>query len=592
MRFLTLTTLQSVFLAALTTSIILALYFLKHKRQRIVISSVLLWRKVIENRLENSLFEKLRRLLSILIAIVTALLVAMAIARPEIEWFTGKPRRAVIVMDTSPTMLARTSDGKTRWQRAVDQARDLVDAGAVSAQFRIADTSGQFDSAFTADHTQLHQTIDRMHPVISSTRFPDIDSKPDDVFLITDGVSQLAVPSGTTSLPVFEAAPNVGITAFEIRSMPSATLAYEAYLEVWNFGKEVRSVEINVSGAGQQRITRKTRLDAGKSYREALDLSQFDGGGIRAAVQSAGDAFAVDDVAYAYVPVKRRTKTLLVTRGNKLLETALKLDRFVDLTVTNPDGYKPGPDYDAYVFDGFAPSEAPPRPVLIVGAPRAGAPGEGWLRRSSGTVARPSFESWMEGHPVLQDVSLHDVTVNTASRIDGSNLTVLAAARGNVPLIVASDRPRWIMLTFDLRDSDFPYHSAFPLFIDNAIAWFARERLALRRSPGIVDVPIAGAQIRTIDGRTVPSHDQANGTRFEADSPGLYVAGDANERRYVAVNFADRRHSEINDSRVRESKKAQAAAPPLRRELWFYMLFGALFLIAAEWFTYHRRITL
>src|SRR6185436_3662557 len=98
---------------------------------------------------------------------------------------------------------------------------------------------------------------------------------------------------------VFEPAPNVGVTAFEIRSTPSATLTYEAYLEVWNFGNDLRDVEINVSGAGRQRITRKTRLAAGRSYREALDLSQFDGGGIRAAVHSSGDALSVDDVAYA-----------------------------------------------------------------------------------------------------------------------------------------------------------------------------------------------------------------------------------------------------------------------------------------------------
>jgi hypothetical protein len=591
MRFLALTTLQSALLAVLTASAILALYFLKHKRQRIVISSVLLWRKVIENRLENSLFEKLRRLLSIVIAMATGLLIALAIARPEIEWLTGKPRRAVIVLDTSPTMQARTADGKTRWQHAVERARELVGGGSVSTQFRVADTTGQFDFPFTADHTDLYGAIDRMHPAVSPARFPDLDKAQEkttqDIYLITDGVSPLPASAGTTLLSVFEPAPNVGITAFEIRSMPSATLVYEAYLEVWNFGKDSREVEISVSGAGQQRITRKTKLAAGKSYREALDLSQFEGGGIRAAVQSDGDAFAVDDIAYAYVPVNRRTKTLLVTRGNRLLETALKLDRLIDLSVTSPDAYNAGADVDVFVFDGYAPTDPPARPALIVGAPRAP-----WLRPSTGTVARPAFESWMEGHPVLQQVSLHDVSVENATRIDPSNLSVLAAASGNMPLIVASERPRWIMLTFDLRNSDFPYHSGFPLFIDNTIAWFARERLALRRSPGVVNVPIPGAQIRTIDGRTISSHDHAGGTTFEADIPGLYVASQANERQYIAVNFADHQLSEINNSRLKESKTARSEAPLVRRELWFYMLCAALLLVGAEWFTYHRRITL
>ena len=112
--------------------------------------------------------------------------------------------------------------------------------------------------------------------------------------------------------------------------MPTAPLAYEAFLEARNSGKEARSVEITISGAGQQRIVKSVRIEGGQSHKEALDLSKFDGGGIRAALRSDGDAFSQDDIAYAYLPVKRRTKVLLVTNGNKFLENALKLDRLVE----------------------------------------------------------------------------------------------------------------------------------------------------------------------------------------------------------------------------------------------------------------------
>ncbi len=122
MRFLALTGLQGALLAAVTTAAIVALYFLKHRRRQVIISSTQLWKRVLENRIENSLFEKLRRYLSILLAVTTGLLVAMSIARPEMEWLTGKSRRTVIVLDTSPTMQARMNDGNTRWEHAVDAA--------------------------------------------------------------------------------------------------------------------------------------------------------------------------------------------------------------------------------------------------------------------------------------------------------------------------------------------------------------------------------------------------------------------------------------------------------------------------------------
>ena len=79
MRFLALTAVQGIVLAAVTTAVIVALYFLKHRRRQVIISSTQLWKRVLEHQIENSLFEKLRRYLSILLAVATGILVAMSI---------------------------------------------------------------------------------------------------------------------------------------------------------------------------------------------------------------------------------------------------------------------------------------------------------------------------------------------------------------------------------------------------------------------------------------------------------------------------------------------------------------------------------
>jgi hypothetical protein len=407
-----------------------------------------------------------------------------------------------------------------------------------------------------------------------------------EIVLITDGVSALGVPAGVTTISEFQAASNVGITAFEVRSIPSSVLAYEAYLEVSNFGKATRGVEITVSGAGQQRLTRNVKIEPGKSYKEALDISRFDGGGVRASVVSDGDAFSPDDEAYAYLPIKRRAKTLLVTNGNNFLEAVLKLDSLVDLTVKKPAEYTASGDYDAYVFDRFAPPQPPARPALVIGTSSVT-----WLPKTIGTLTKPVFESRMENHPVMKHVVLNDVTVESAAKIDSANLTVLAAS-ADAPLIVASERPQWVLTTFATDASDFAYHAGFPVFVDNVMSWFGRDRLALRRMPGAVDIPIANAQVRTIDGRTVSSRESLNGTVFDAPDAGLYVASQGDVSQYVAVNFANRQYSDINNSHVRDAKTSQAVSPLLRRELWYYMLFAAMILIGAEWFTYHRRMTL
>jgi len=585
MTFLALSPLQTVLLALLTTGLVVALYFLKLRHRRVLISSSILWLKVLDERQAHSLWEKLRKIISIIVAVTITLLIALSLARPEIESLTGKTERIVIVLDTSPTMTTQTADGRTRWQHAMDRAENLLDGGGPTTEFRVVDTSGVTSSAFTTDRNEARRLIEQMSPRSAEPQFPKVDGRDSRVYFVSDGVALHGVPSFVRRVSVFERAENVGITAFEIRSIPSTPLGYEAYLEVQNYGNPAE-VAITLSAPGGQRLSRSVRLAKGEIFKDTFDLSRFTGGGIRATIQSKDDALPLDDVAFAYLPIKRKTRTLLVTRGNNNLETLLKLDNYVELLKIDPANYRESSNIDAYIFDRFAPSTPPSRPALILGAPNAG-----WLRTSNGIVQKPEITTWSEDHPIMQFVSVHDVSIERAAQIDATNLTVVAASK-QTPLILVSEKPRWVMLTFDLDSSDFAFHVGFPVFIENVLAWFSREQLALRRSPGVVEVPLANAQVRTIDGKTVPASQQLGKTIFEAAEPGLYVATQGENRVHVAVNLANRSFSDVNQSVFKDDRAAAGQRYWLRRELWFYMLLGAVVLIGVEWFTYHRRITL
>jgi hypothetical protein len=582
MRFLTLSVGQAATIVLLTAAAIVALYFLKLRHRRVMIASSLLWQRVLDEQQAHSLWEKLRKILSIVLAVTIGLLIAFGLARPEIERLTGKTGRVVIVLDASPTMLAHANDGQTRWQHAQEAAISMLQAGS---EFRLADTAGRFDSAYTTDRSEIRRVIQRMQPIVSSTRFPAVNDADARVVFITDGVAAPPAPKGVTRQSVFEPAANVGIVAFEIRALPSTPLGYEAFFEAHNYGREARETSVTIAGAGRQHIVKTIQLQAGQSFSETFDLSQFEGGPIRATVRSDDDAFSLDDVAFAYLPIQRKTRTLLVTTGNPYLETVLKLNSLVALSITTPADFRESSNFDAYIFDRFAPSAAPSKPSLVLGAPNAS-----WLRPQHGEAPKPSFTTWMEDHPLMQHVSLHDVSVQKAAQIDASGLTVIAG--GSVPLIVSSDRPKWVWLTFDLQSSDFPFHAGFPVFMENSLAWLSRERPALYRSSGIVEIPVAGADIQNIDGRAVNSRQYLGRTVFETSEPGLYVATRGDVRQYVAVNLTSRQYSDINHSSLRSAGSVFSRTGRLSHELWFYLIIAALVLVAAEWFTYHRRITL
>jgi Ca-activated chloride channel family protein len=583
------TPVEAALLAAAITAAIVALYLLKRGQRRVIVSSSVLWRRVFEGEASRSFIERFRTVISILLAVTIALLIALAIARPQVPLvtrFTGAGDLVAVVLDTSPSMAARTADGATRWRHAVDQARQIVDRCGASTRYIIADTSGGgYPSAM--DRGEARAQIDRLSPSAAVPAFPALPFNDATVYYVTDGIAMSEPRPTVRRVSVFEPADNVAITAFSVRPVPAAPLDYEAYLEVSNYGRP-STVDLTITGAGHAPLTRTLRLSTGQQFKEAFDLSGFAGGPVEARIRSKNDALAIDDVGYGYLPDQRKTRTLLVTRGNKYLETVLSLDRHVEVRTVDPASFREQDDVDLYVFDRFAPGSQPARPALVIGAPAAP-----WLPASKGVAMEPDVTKWAADHPLMQYVSIRDVSVERAARVDAGDLTVVAGS-SDVPLILASAAPRLALLTFELGASDFPLHAGFPIFIENTLAWFGREPAAISPLPGLVDIPIEGAEVKSADQRIIPSQPLRGTTAARLTAPGLYTATRGSSIVRIAVNLTSPELSNINR---RSTATSATNAPPvptrwLHQDLWFYMLLAAAALAAAEWVTYHRRVTL
>ena len=209
MTFLALSPLQTALLALITTSIIVGLYLLKLRHRRVLISSSILWRRVLDERQMHSLWEKLRRIISIIVAATIALLIAMSLARPEIESLTGKNERVVIVLDTSPTMNAHTSDGTTRWQHAIERAKSLLDSGGPrSADVRL---------------NSLQQRLDTLQKLSPAAMRPELlaERAPATVDLMVSGVA------GAWLLALLFAVPPIA------SRMPSLAAVFSEYVRAY-----------------------------------------------------------------------------------------------------------------------------------------------------------------------------------------------------------------------------------------------------------------------------------------------------------------------------------------------------------------------
>ena len=81
--------------------------------------------------------------------------------------------------------------------------------------------------------------------------------------------------------------------------------------------------------------------------------------------------------------------------------------------------------------------------------------------------------------------------------------------------------------------------------------------------------------------------------------PGFYTAVSAQQRLRIAVNVLDRSTTEVNKSTLKPmvveastARSERAPAPMRRRDPWLLLLWAAVLLLAFEWWSWNRRVTL
>ena len=618
MSFLSLSPAMAGLLLAATTASVIVLYWLKPPPKRVVVPSSLLWSRLLREKKKKTFLDRLRWWISLMIAIAIGLSVATALGRPEIGSGDNEIRDITVVIDNSATMATRSSDGYTRWQHAVAKARELLGRGSGSGKFLVVDTAGQAPPIEASDRGSALDILDGLSVSLGGeSQFPMLPPSDGELYFISDGVMVDEIMPEATVVSVFEEAANVGITAFEIRSVPASPLEYQAFLEVTNASLQPKDVSIQLSGLRAQKnedesdaqsggglLTQQDSitLQPGESQAREFSLSSFNRGPVKVTVTGDADAFPVDDEAFSFLPVRNPTIVVLVSPGSVYLESLLLIEPRVMLDFKTPQEYADGVPADMYIFDRFAPITPPPAPALLFLPPDVP-----WLTPILEIINSPEVDDWDATHPLLDFVSLQDLRVDRAARVsplvssDGSGgLVDIIVGSPNAPLIIATENPQKVIrVSFALEDSNLPLQPGFPIFISNALSWMMDEQTALTSIPGRVEVPLPAASVRDLEGNEATTWPLADRTVFVADEPGLYTATRGPRRLRVAVNLANRERSGVNATSFGPNEQTGSISQSAGvvqpsgwgDELWVLLLTIAAMLVIAEWFTYHRRLT-
>jgi Ca-activated chloride channel family protein len=613
MRFLGLPAANAWLVLAGVAALVVLLYLLKPSPRRLVVASGLIWQRVLKERKREP--ERVRWWLSLLLALAIALALALALTRPEIAAVGGTAEDRVVVIDNSPSMAARGADGRTRLALAIERAQGIVRSAGAGSRFLIADTMHQLPAAAFVSREQALAQLRAVEPRAGVTPwFPDAggvelpsdtDAGADDagagsasprrVWFVTDGIAGVQVPAGAEVVSVFQSAPNVGITAFEVRALPADPRRHEAFVEVTNAAPGQAQVEVQLAGLGAPPVARTLQLAGNASASLVVDASSFNEGPVRAVVRHDGDALELDNTAYAYLPGKGRVRVALVTAGNADLSRMLRLLPRIEVEVISPARLGELGRFDAAILDRVAPPQAPLVPALLIGPARVA-----WLAPRTAEVSDTHIARWDAGHPLLAGVALRDVLVDRAATPQpggaSSSIALTALARGpaDEPLILAAREGRRIaLLSFALADSNFALQPSFPAFLANAVEWLTREPRASAYRLGQVNLPLTGARVLDLDGREVATREVPGATVFDAAKPGLYTAVARDQRVRVAVNLLDPRVTSINRGRFTQATPPAAhdARATWAIDPWMLLLVLAAGLLLLEWWAYHHRVT-
>ncbi len=621
---------------------LIALYFLKLKRQEKVVSSTILWRRSLEDLHVNAPFQRLRRSLLLLLQLIVLIGLILSLWRPRSvgELVTGN--NIVLLVDTSASMGAREEAG-SRLEEAKRRAIELVHAMKEGDRMTILTFAGDTTTLvpLTEDVNSLLAAIDTFAWVVAPTNVEEAlivagsvagSLSGAKIYVLGDGCypENLELPDEVKRQEVefFSAAThleNVAITELDVRQTFEVDRRTEVLAVVENTGLQPWSGTVSIFFEDDLKDARELTLAPGRVSPIVFDGSRLGRGIVRVEVDSE-DSLEDDNRAWVRLRPPDPVRVLYVGRQNHWLQGVLATSRRVTHERISLASYtervkgmvqenvaeKLG--VDVLLFDGQAPAEPPLLPALYLGChptlPEGASPPV--------EVEQPTIIDWDRAHPVNRLVVYTDVLIEKSMTFtsgpgfhglvesdQGSLIGTFSYRQpGATPVPV-------VVVGFDILESNWPLgHYSFVIFFSNVLTWLDQktqgaDRSRYRSGEPLIYLPGAeyrdrdwqDARIRTPSGALrVPGRDE-NGALVLAttDEVGVYevVSGGETVARLPVALLSARESTLAPREKISFGEfevDVNAAMEQGTRHLWKWFALAALAFLLVEWYVYNRRL--
>jgi hypothetical protein len=577
---------------------IVALYMLRPRRMRRVVSSTMLWDQEGESASSAVPWQPLRWSWLLILQLLALALFVLLLARPFFAEESLLGPHTVLVIDTSGSMSGdRLQAAKTQALALAADASDenmisVVDGGPV-ARVALAFSADPDAVADAVSGLQATGGIDDLASAIRLARGLESPDRPTSLLIMSDGgdpqLSPIDEPIPNAAHLVFDqGGDNVAIAGL----VADENVAGKVLVELGNHTTSSRDVVVELLVDGE--LAAREPITVGRLARARLVVTVDAGPGSVVTARLAAPSGAWEDA----LPLDDGASIVLA--GDSLLqvdiagESSLFLDALVASIPTLEQATTGEPDLT--IADGVSVDVDGPVWMIAPALPPPGIDLRGVVRNTAVTYQRP-------GEPLLDGVDLSGLVVGEAQLVESTEWLTLAAA-GDAPLILLGDIDgyRTVYFTFDITQSNLPVQVAFPVLGARIVNWLsggsARALTAEPAGSPLFFVPPVGTTPLVVrpDGTTVDLPSPAT-VYSDTGVPGVYrvayrAEDGAIEAGPVTVRFFAESESSLASREIATAAGPAAADGSAGRVIreWAPWLLGALLLLlVVEWWIAHQR---
>ncbi len=604
------------FAFAAAIPVVILFYLLKRKREVRLVSSTVLWQKFLAETQASAPFQKLRKNWLLILQVILLILAVLALARPYFSTTAKPAHRRVVILDASASMQA-VDEAPSRFEQARGEALKWVDGlkDADEMVIVLAGASTEVKQSATSEKAALRRALQgcvcsdgptRLVPALkmAESLVRDLDPRTGpEIHLFSDGAMPELSQFENKALPLIyhrvgKSANNLGITALDVRANPEDARQRAVYASVANFSPDSRQTDLELLLDDRLVETRPLSLAAGETSPQVF-LAQQSRDAVFTVRLTARDDLAADNQASIASLLPKPLAVLLVSRGNRLLEKALRAVPNVELASAT-DLTDPAAGFDFVVLDDVTPTVWPKGNVLAIHVANTN-----WLEGVR-RVEAPPIVDWKSAHPLLRYAGFDNVQIVQSLTAQTPTWAVSLVEAPQAPLILAGElgRQRIIWIGFDVLESNWPLRVSFPIFIANAVEWLnpaaARSgqllvkagdpfRLALAETATEAQITLPGGSVQSLPLGASASELVFGDTRKQ----GVYRLRLGTNETAFCVNLLDAAESNIKPrDELQLGKHTRVSATTVKRanmELWRSIAALGLLVLLVEWWYYHRR---